>query len=96
LDATINEYNQYSIKNTATVDADAAKIPDYNAAIFLQTWLLTKRILLNQWRNPPYGLLGNHWQYWGVFMAFTVSNFALVYYFTWATEVKGWKPFGFF
>jgi ATP-binding cassette subfamily G (WHITE) protein 2 (SNQ2) len=54
LDATINEYNQSSIKNTAAEDADAAKTPDYNASIFLQTWLLTKRILLNQWRNPPY------------------------------------------
>ncbi|KAK4120366.1 hypothetical protein N657DRAFT_693082 [Parathielavia appendiculata] len=26
----------------------------YNATVFEQTWLLTKRMLLGQWRNPPY------------------------------------------
>jgi hypothetical protein len=26
----------------------------HNASVFEQTWLLTKRMLLGQWRNPPY------------------------------------------
>jgi ATP-binding cassette subfamily G (WHITE) protein 2 (SNQ2) len=51
---------------------------------------------LDQFNLGPGGLLGSHWAYWAVFVGFTVSNFGLVYYFTWATKVKGWKPFYFF
>lgn len=51
---------------------------------------------LDQFNLGPDGLLGGKWEYWGVFVAFTVSNCALVYFFTWATKVKGWKIFYFF
>lgn len=42
------------------------------------------------------GLLPNKWAYWGIFLAFTAVNVALVYFFTWATKVKRWKLFYFF
>ena len=29
-------------------------VKDYNSSLFLQTWLLTVRIMRNQWRNVPY------------------------------------------
>lgn len=51
---------------------------------------------LDQFNLGPNGLLGSQWAYWGVFVGFTVSNLMLVYYFTWATKVKGWKAFYFF
>ncbi|POR36723.1 Uncharacterized protein TPAR_03074 [Tolypocladium paradoxum] len=37
--------------NTRGEDEDASEC---NASVFAQTSLLTKRMLLNQWRNPPY------------------------------------------
>lgn len=42
------------------------------------------------------GQLGGKWGCWGIFVLFTVSNLYLVYFFTWATKVKGWKLFYFF
>lgn len=39
---------------------------------------------------------GGKWGFWGIFLAFTVSNFVLVYFLTWATKIKGWKLFYFF
>lgn len=51
---------------------------------------------LDQFNLGPGGLLGSKWEYWGVFVAFTVSNLILVYFFTFATKVKGWKIFYFF
>ncbi|QGI71281.1 hypothetical protein CEK26_003618 [Fusarium fujikuroi] len=42
------------------------------------------------------GQLGGQWGSWGIFVGFTFSNLALVYFFTWATKVKGWKLFYFF
>lgn len=42
------------------------------------------------------GQLGGQWGCWGIFMIFTVSNLFLVYFFTWATKVRGWKLFYFF
>ncbi|KAL7811019.1 P-loop containing nucleoside triphosphate hydrolase protein [Trichoderma aethiopicum] len=42
------------------------------------------------------GQLGGKWGCWGIFLAFTFSNLALVYFFTWATKVKYWKLFYFF
>ncbi|KAL4783840.1 ABC-2 type transporter-domain-containing protein [Aspergillus varians] len=39
---------------------------------------------------------GGKWGSWGIFVAFTVLNLALVYVFTWATKVKGLKLFYFF
>ncbi|KAK2926203.1 AAA ATPase domain [Fusarium oxysporum f. sp. vasinfectum] len=42
------------------------------------------------------GQLGGQWGSWGIFVVFTFSNLALVYFFTWATKVKGWKLFYFF
>ncbi|KAF2753895.1 ABC drug exporter AtrF [Pseudovirgaria hyperparasitica] len=34
------------------------------------------------------------WPYFGIFLAFVVSNWALVYFFVWSVRVKGWG-FGF-
>lgn len=42
------------------------------------------------------GLLGGRWEYYGVFVLFTFVNLGLVFFFTWATKVKGWKLFYFF
>ncbi|KAF6512916.1 hypothetical protein HZS61_007722 [Fusarium oxysporum f. sp. conglutinans] len=42
------------------------------------------------------GQLGGQWGSWGIFVVFTFSNLALVYFFTWATKLKGWKLFYFF
>ncbi|WKT52709.1 AAA ATPase domain [Fusarium oxysporum f. sp. vasinfectum] len=42
------------------------------------------------------GQLGGQWGSWGIFVVFTFSNLALVYFFTWATKVKGWRLFYFF
>ncbi|KAL8941766.1 MAG: hypothetical protein Q9216_002051 [Gyalolechia sp. 2 TL-2023] len=39
---------------------------------------------------------GGKWGFWGIFLAFTVSNLVLVYCFTWATKIKRWKLFYFF
>lgn len=39
---------------------------------------------------------GGKWGFWGIFMAFTVSNLILVYFLTWATKIKKWKLFYFF
>ncbi|KAL9604583.1 MAG: hypothetical protein Q9179_001809 [Wetmoreana sp. 5 TL-2023] len=39
---------------------------------------------------------GGKWGFWGIFMAFTVSNLTLVYFLTWATKIKKWKLFYFF
>ncbi|KAH6873875.1 hypothetical protein B0T10DRAFT_465970 [Thelonectria olida] len=46
--------------------------------------------------NPGDGQLGGIWGCWAIFVDFTVGNFVLVYFFTWATKVKGWKFFNFF
>jgi ATP-binding cassette subfamily G (WHITE) protein 2 (SNQ2) len=40
--------------------------------------------------------LGNKWEYFGIFILFTSVNLFLVYFFTWATKVKGYKLFYFF
>jgi hypothetical protein len=37
------------------------------------------------------GAFGGKWGAWAIFLLFTFSNLALVYLFTWATRVKGWK-----
>lgn len=37
---------------------------------------------------------GDKWRDFGVFSAFVVSNWALVYFFIWTVRVKGWS-FGF-
>jgi len=42
------------------------------------------------------GMVGGIWGYWGIFLAFTFSNLALFFFFTWATKVKHWKLFYFF
>jgi ATP-binding cassette subfamily G (WHITE) protein 2 (SNQ2) len=42
------------------------------------------------------GQLGGIWGCWAIFVAFTIGNFALVYFFTWATKVRCWKLFYFF
>ncbi|KAI4251098.1 MAG: hypothetical protein LQ352_005065 [Teloschistes flavicans] len=39
---------------------------------------------------------GGKWGFWGIFVAFTVSNLVLVYFLTWATKIKNWKIFYFF
>ena len=39
---------------------------------------------------------GGIWGFWGIFLAFTVSNLILVYFLTWATMIKRWKMFYFF
>ncbi|KAL8736867.1 MAG: hypothetical protein Q9181_002258 [Wetmoreana brouardii] len=39
---------------------------------------------------------GGKWGFWGIFVAFTVSNLTLVYFLTWATKIKKWKLFYFF
>jgi ATP-binding cassette, subfamily G (WHITE), member 2, SNQ2 len=36
----------------------------------------------------------NKWRNFGVFLAFCVSNWALVYFFVWTVRIKGWS-FGF-
>lgn len=43
-----------SKKTPRTVNDDVESASEYNASVVVQTWLLTKRMLLNQWRNPPY------------------------------------------
>ncbi|RAR05996.1 ABC drug exporter AtrF [Stemphylium lycopersici] len=37
---------------------------------------------------------GNKWRDFGIFLAFCVSNWALVYFFVWSIRIKGWS-FGF-
>ena len=37
---------------------------------------------------------GDKWRDFGIFLAFCVSNWALVYFFVWSVRVKGWR-FGF-
>ena len=55
LENEILEYNRTSAKgNGGDNAAEAATSPDFNASVTQQTWLLTERILKNQWRNPPY------------------------------------------
>jgi ATP-binding cassette subfamily G (WHITE) protein 2 (SNQ2) len=55
LEAEILEYNRASVKTKASDEAaDASHLATFNASVMLQTWLLTARILKNQWRNPPY------------------------------------------
>lgn len=34
------------------------------------------------------------WRYFGIFLAFVISNWALVYFFVYTVRVKGWS-FGF-
>lgn len=34
------------------------------------------------------------WQDFGIFLAFVISNYALVYFFIWSVRIKGWS-FGF-
>ncbi|KAL8871620.1 MAG: hypothetical protein Q9174_002588, partial [Haloplaca sp. 1 TL-2023] len=34
---------------------------------------------------------GDKWKYLGVFFAFVISNYALVYFFIWTVRVKGWS-----
>ena len=34
------------------------------------------------------------WPYFGIFLAFCISNWALVYFFIWSVRIKGWS-FGF-
>ncbi|KAJ6441375.1 multidrug resistance protein CDR1 [Purpureocillium lavendulum] len=46
--------------------------------------------------NLGQGQLGGEWGCWAVFLLFTACNLFLVYFFTWATRVKGWKLFYFF
>lgn len=38
----------------------------------------------------------NQWPYWAIFLLFTFSNLALVYFFTYTTKIKRWKLFYFF
>lgn len=55
LEKEIFDYNHSASTTTATEDANtAATVPEFNASVMQQTWLLTERILKNQWRNPPY------------------------------------------
>lgn len=54
LQAEIIEYNHLSATKRASDDTEVAQSPDFNASVMQQTWLLTERILKNQWRNPPY------------------------------------------
>lgn len=35
-------------------DFEDGSLEDYNSSVFTQTWLLTVRIMKNQWRNVPY------------------------------------------
>lgn len=30
------------------------------------------------------------WPYFGIFLAFVISNYALVYFFIWSVRIKGW------
>ena len=36
----------------------------------------------------------NKWRDFGIFLAFCISNWALVYFFIWSVRIKGWS-FGF-
>lgn len=55
LEKEILDYNHSSGMTTVTEDVTtAATVPEFNASVIQQTWLLTERILKNQWRNPPY------------------------------------------
>ena len=52
---------------------------------------------LQAYNLGPGGLLNdNLWAFWAVFLLFTLSSLMLVYFFTWATKVRGWKLFYFF
>lgn len=31
------------------------------------------------------------WRYFGIFLAFVISNWALVYFFIWSCRIKGWS-----
>jgi ATP-binding cassette subfamily G (WHITE) protein 2 (SNQ2) len=37
---------------------------------------------------------GDKWRDFGIFLAFCISNWALVYFFVWSVRIKGWS-FGF-
>jgi ATP-binding cassette subfamily G (WHITE) protein 2 (SNQ2) len=55
LEAEILDYNLSSVNRTTSGKAiDDSPLPVFNASVMQQTWLLTERILKNQWRNPPY------------------------------------------
>ena len=41
-------------QNSTMEDFEDGNPGDFNASTWLQTWLLTQRILRNQWRNVPY------------------------------------------
>jgi ATP-binding cassette subfamily G (WHITE) protein 2 (SNQ2) len=43
--------------------------------------------------NLGSGRLGGICGYWAIFLAFTLSNVVLVYFFCWATKIKHWKIF---
>lgn len=52
--AIVGEITHVQGQGSVPEDFEDGNVGDYNGSIFLQTWLLTVRMLKNQWRNVPY------------------------------------------
>lgn len=53
-EAVAEEIAQIQKQKSSLEDLEDGNAENYNSALFLQTWLLTVRMLKNQWRNVPY------------------------------------------
>lgn len=53
-EAIAKEIAQIQKRGSSLEDLEDGNAENYNSTLFLQTWLLTVRILKNQWRNVPY------------------------------------------
>ena len=53
-EAVAKEIAQIQKQESSLEDLEDGSAENYNGTLFLQTWLLTVRIMKNQWRNVPY------------------------------------------
>lgn len=53
-EAVAAEIGRIQNQGPSLADLEDGRIEEYNSSVFLQTWLLTVRIMKNQWRNVPY------------------------------------------
>ena len=69
----------YLVNRPKGIDADCGYCPYSNGVEYMRTLNTTP---------------GDKWRDFGIFLAFCVSNWALVYFFIYTVRIKGWK-FGF-
>ncbi len=53
-EAVASKITQIQKQGSSLEDFEDGNVENYNGSLFLQTWLLTVRIMKNQWRNVPY------------------------------------------